>query len=110
LHKKLKDVKEAFEMVGLPAAIEYKYDGFRMLIGKQGDKVSIHTRRLENVTAQFPEVAKLVRENISAESCILDSEAVSVMILLLKNMFHFKIFLKELEENTILNRLLKIFL
>jgi DNA ligase-1 len=76
LAQKAKDVREAFEVVGRPAAIEYKYDGFRMLIGKHGDKVTIHTRRLENVTAQFPEVAKLVRENIKTESCIIDCEAV----------------------------------
>jgi len=76
LAQKAKTVAEAFEMVGRPAAIEYKYDGFRMLIGKHGDKITIHTRRLENVTAQFPEVAKLVKENINTESCIIDGEAV----------------------------------
>jgi len=76
LAQKAKTVAEAFEMVGRPAAIEYKYDGFRMLIGKQGDKISIHTRRLENVTAQFPEVVKLVKENVKTESCIIDGEAV----------------------------------
>jgi len=76
LAQKAKDAKDAFSIVGRPAAIEYKYDGFRMMIGKHGDKVSIHTRRLENVTAQFPEVAKLIRENIKTESCIIDGEAV----------------------------------
>jgi len=76
LAQKAKSVAEAFEMVGRPAAIEYKYDGFRMLIGKHGDKITIHTRRLENVTTQFPEVAKLIKENITTESCIIDGEAV----------------------------------
>ena len=76
LAQKAKDAKEAFEIVGRPAALEYKYDGFRMLIGKHGDKVTIHTRRLENVSAQFPEVVKLIRENVLTDSCILDSEAV----------------------------------
>jgi DNA ligase 1 len=76
LAQKAKDVKEAFDMAGRPAAIEYKYDGFRVLIGKDGDKITIHTRRLENVTAQFPDVVKLVRENVHTESCIIDGEAV----------------------------------
>jgi len=76
LAQKAKTIAEAFEMVGKPAAIEYKYDGFRMLIGKEKDKITIHTRRLENVTAQFPEVVKLIRENINTESCIIDGEAV----------------------------------
>jgi len=76
LAQKAKDVKEAFEMVGRPAAIEYKYDGFRMLIGKDGDKITIHTRRLENVTNQFPDVVKVVKEHVKTESCIIDGEAV----------------------------------
>jgi DNA ligase 1 len=76
LAQKAKDAQDAFNIVGRPAAIEYKYDGFRMMIGKHGDKISIHTRRLENVTAQFPEVAKLIRENVQTESCIIDGEAV----------------------------------
>jgi DNA ligase-1 len=76
LAQKAKDIKDAFEIVGKPAAIEYKYDGFRMLIGKHDDTVTIHTRRLENVTKQFPEVVKLIRENVKAESCIIDGEAV----------------------------------
>jgi len=76
LAQKAKNIEEAFETVGRPAILEYKYDGFRMIIGKHGDKVSIHTRRLENVSAQFPEVVKLIKENVKADSCIIDGEAV----------------------------------
>ncbi|GIU70191.1 MAG: DNA ligase [Candidatus Woesearchaeota archaeon] len=76
LAQKVKDIKEGFERVGVPCAIEYKYDGFRMLIGKKSDKIVIHTRRLENVTKQFPDVVELVKENVKAETCILDGEAV----------------------------------
>ena len=76
LAQKVKDVNEGFERVGKPAALEFKYDGFRMLIGKKKDDVAIHTRRLENVTRQFPEVAELIKTNIKAASCIIDCEAV----------------------------------
>lgn len=76
LAQKVKDVKEGFEKVGIPAALEFKYDGFRMLIGKNKDKIIIHTRRLENVTKQFPEVVELIKENVKADSCIIDGEAV----------------------------------
>ena len=31
----------AFERVGLPTAVEYKYDGFRMQVHKDGDKVTV---------------------------------------------------------------------
>jgi DNA ligase-1 len=58
-------------------AIEYKYDGFRLLIHKQkGNTVTLFTRRLENVTKQFPEVEEYIKKYIKGDSFILDSEAV----------------------------------
>jgi DNA ligase-1 len=65
----------AFAKVGTPAALEYKYDGFRMQIHKHGKEVWLFTRRLENVTAQFPDVVGTVKEHIH-DDCILDAEAV----------------------------------
>ncbi|MEX0920717.1 MAG: ATP-dependent DNA ligase [Candidatus Pacearchaeota archaeon] len=76
LAQKAKNVSDAFKAVGKPAAVEYKYDGFRMLIHKKGDKITLFTRRLENVTKQFPEVAEFVKEYVKGETFILDSEAV----------------------------------
>jgi DNA ligase-1 len=73
---KVKDVEHGFERVGKPAAVEYKYDGFRMQVHKAGDKIRIFTRRLEDVTKQFPEVVEYVNKNVKAKECILDSEAV----------------------------------
>jgi len=75
LAQKVNTVQEAFEAVGRPAALEYKYDGFRMQVNKDGEKVVIYTRRLENVTAQFPEIKEVILKNVHAESCILDCEA-----------------------------------
>ncbi len=58
-------------------ALEYKYDGFRMLINKdENGDIKIFTRRLDNVTKQFPDVVKYIKENINAKTFILDSEAV----------------------------------
>lgn len=76
LAQKAKDIKEGFEAVGKPCAIEYKYDGFRLVIHKDKDKIILFTRRLENVTKQFPEVVEYVKEYVQGESFILDSEAV----------------------------------
>ncbi len=69
-------VEAGMSRVGLPAALEYKYDGFRLQVHKDGSAVTLFTRRLENVTAQFPEVVETIKEHISAESCLLDCEAV----------------------------------
>jgi len=76
LAQKVKNISEAFEAVGKPCAIEYKYDGFRLLIHKKGNEVILFTRRLENVTKQFPEVIDFVKKYVNGNSFILDSEAV----------------------------------
>ncbi|AJF61556.1 TPA: ATP-dependent DNA ligase [Candidatus Woesearchaeota archaeon] len=76
LFQKAKDIGDAFSIVGKPAAFEYKYDGFRMQIHIVQSKVQIFTRRLEDVTEQFPEVVDALKKSIRAKSCILDAEAV----------------------------------
>ena len=76
LFQKAKDIQDAFEIVGRPAVFEHKYDGFRVAIHKNKDKINLFTRRLENVTKQFPEIVDAVKNNVNVDSCILDSEAV----------------------------------
>ena len=73
---KVESVEEAFRICGKPAAIEHKYDGFRVVISKQGDEIKLFTRRLEEVTKQFPDVVKIVREHVKGREFILDSEVV----------------------------------
>src|SRR3989338_3138667 len=70
-------IEEAFETVGKPAAIEFKYDGFRIQ-GHKDEKgnIRLFTRRLEDVTAQFPDVVEFVKKNVKGKSFIIDSEAV----------------------------------
>jgi len=70
------DAKTALERVGIPCQAEFKYDGFRMNIHKNKDKIVLFTRNLENVTKQFPDVIKFVKEHVKGESFILDSECV----------------------------------
>jgi len=76
LAQKVKTIKEGFEAVGKPCAIEYKYDGFRLIIHKKGEKVLLFTRTLENVSKQFPEVTDYIKKYVKGDSFILDSEAV----------------------------------
>jgi DNA ligase-1 len=76
LFPKAKDIEDAFRIVGKPAAFEFKYDGFRMMINKSKDgEIKIFTRRLDNVTKQFPDVVKYI-SNIKGDSFIIDAEAV----------------------------------
>ena len=47
-----------------------------MQIHKNGTEVKIFTRRLEEVTTQFPDVIKAIQNHITSTSCILDAEVV----------------------------------
>lgn len=77
LARKAASIEAGFKTVGTPCAVEYKYDGFRLLIHKKSDnEITLYTRRLENVTKQFPEVIEYIRKYIKGKSFILDSEAV----------------------------------
>src|SRR3989338_3760629 len=73
---KVTEIGEAFRICGKPAAIEHKYDGFRVVINKIGNDVKLFTRRLENVTNQFPDVVQTIKKFIKAKEVILDSEVV----------------------------------
>ena len=76
LAQKAKNIEDGFKHLGKPLAIEYKYDGFRLLIHKKDEKITLFTRSLENVTKQFPEVIKYIKEYVKGNTFILDSEAV----------------------------------
>jgi DNA ligase-1 len=58
-------------------ALETKYDGFRMAIHKQGNKVKLFSRRLEDVTKQFPEIARWAR-NLKCSECIVEGEVLAL--------------------------------
>jgi len=75
LYPKVKDIDEAFERAGKPCVFEFKYDGFRIMINKNKDEIKLFTRRLDDVSTQFPDIVEAVK-NITGESFIIDSEAV----------------------------------
>lgn len=71
------DLKEALEKFEKPAS-EWKYDGFRIQGHKDGSHVKIFSRRMEDVTHQFPDIAAAVRENVKAKQCIIEGEALAI--------------------------------
>lgn len=73
---KVESFEEGFRICGKPCAIEHKYDGFRMIINNKNGEISLFTRKLENVTNQFPDVVSAIKKNVKGESFILDSEVV----------------------------------
>jgi DNA ligase-1 len=57
------NVEEALQEFGegVTAALEWKLDGARIQVHKQGDHIAIYTRNLNDVTPAVPEVAEAVR-------------------------------------------------
>lgn len=74
LCQKAVSVDDAFEKVGRPAYIEYKFDGFRVNVHKLGNKIELYTRRLERVTQQFPDVVSIFQNY--KDDFILDGEII----------------------------------
>jgi len=76
LCERLPNAKKVIEKMGVVDA-QPKYDGFRVQIHKDGEKVSMFSRNLENMTNMFPELIKGALRQIDAEEAILDSEALA---------------------------------
>jgi DNA ligase-1 len=77
LGEKAESIKEVVEEFGKVAA-EYKYDGMRAQIHKDGEKIWIYTRRLEDVTRQFPDVAEICKRHLKPRQCIVEGEVIAV--------------------------------
>jgi DNA ligase-1 len=74
---RLRSADAILAQLGGRCAVEFKYDGLRLQIHKRGDEVRLFSRRLEPITDQYPDVIELVREQVRAESAILEAEAVA---------------------------------
>ena len=70
------DVATAIKDLGL-ASVEWKLDGIRLQIHKQGDDVRIFTRNLNDITDRMPEVVEVIR-GLAAEQLVLDGEGLTL--------------------------------
>lgn len=77
LAEKSPSLKQALEDAKNPA-LETKYDGARIVIEKKGNEFWLYTRRLENVTKQFPDLVELAKKAVKARDCVLDGECVGM--------------------------------
>lgn len=71
-------VEEALKEQGGTSAFEYKYDGARVQIHKQGTVVSIFSRRLTDVTDSLPEIVETVKKNIRTDTAIVEGEVIAL--------------------------------
>ncbi|GAA1391741.1 ATP-dependent DNA ligase [Luteococcus peritonei] len=67
------DVATAVATTGLPAVVDHKLDGIRLQVHREGDRVWLFTRSLDEISARLPGVVRQVLA-LPAEQLVLDAE------------------------------------
>ena len=70
------DVAAAIARTG-PAAVEWKLDGARVQVHRDGADVAVFSRTLDEVTARVPEVVAMARA-LPARAAVLDAEVIAL--------------------------------
>jgi len=78
LCERLSRPEEILEKLGGKCVAEYKYDGERIQVHKKGEEVVLFSRRLENISSQYPDAIELVKRCVKAEDAILEAECVAI--------------------------------
>jgi DNA ligase-1 len=78
LAERLSSPEAILEKFGGKCAAEYKYDGERLQAHKRGNEVTLFSRRLENISRQYPDAVDLFKKYVKAENAILECECVAV--------------------------------
>jgi DNA ligase-1 len=70
------DIADAMARLGR-AALDYKLDGARVQVHRDGSEVRVYTRRLNEITASVPELVETVRA-LPVQQIVLDGEAIAL--------------------------------
>jgi DNA ligase 1 len=69
-------VAEAMAKLG-EAAVEWKLDGIRVQVHRDGPDIAVFSRSLDDITGRVPEIVSAVG-NLSAQRLVLDGEAIAL--------------------------------
>jgi len=78
LAQRAETIDEVLKRMKGKAAFEIKLDGIRVQVHKDGDKVSIFTRRMEEYTKMFPDIIDPLRQALRPKRAIVDGELVAI--------------------------------
>jgi len=78
LAERLGSPQEILDKLGGKCIAEYKYDGERVQAHKDADSIILFSRRLENITEQYPDAVNLVRDHVKAKQAIIEAEIVAI--------------------------------
>jgi len=71
-------VDEAFALLEGRLALEFKLDGARVQIHKDGEHVWLFSRNLSDLTASLPEVRDQVARQVRAQTAVLEGEVIAL--------------------------------
>ena len=71
-------IAEALAAHGGTSAVEYKYDGARIQLHGDGERVAIWSRRLSDVTPSLPDIVEMARRDLRSAPYILDGEVLAL--------------------------------
>jgi DNA ligase-1 len=77
LAKRVDSIEELNRKFRGEMAAEEKYDGERVQIHVDGKDIMAFSRRLENISKQFPDVIEAVRESVKSPKMVIDGEIVA---------------------------------
>jgi DNA ligase-1 len=78
LAERLSTPEEILEKLGGKCIAEYKYDGERIQAHKKGKEVVLFSRRLENISDQYPDAVELIEKSVMSADAILEAECVAM--------------------------------
>jgi DNA ligase-1 len=78
LAERLGSPQDILEKLGGQCIAEFKYDGERVQAHKKGDDIILFSRRLENITEQYPDAVGLVRKFVKPKEAIVEAEIVAI--------------------------------
>ncbi|MCQ2085992.1 MAG: ATP-dependent DNA ligase [archaeon] len=78
LAERLSSLSEIIDKMDGTCAIEYKYDGIRAQVHIGKNYVRIFSRRLEDLTNNFPDITKSLTNQFKGEEVIIEGECVAV--------------------------------
>ena len=78
LAERLPSIPMILDRMGGRCAMEFKYDGIRVQAHIGKDSVKLYSRRMEDLTSNFPDIAAELRKQCKAGTAIVEGECVAV--------------------------------
>jgi len=78
LCERLTSAEEILAKLGGRGAAEFKYDGLRIQAHVSAKGISLFSRRLENLTDQFPDVIRELTKSLATKDAVVEGECVAI--------------------------------